>query len=132
MARLAATAAPFAVYLVASCLFAESDRVTRLAALADTAPSTCACHAPKDEDRAANVDRRSRALASKPSLEALHCANIGFRRLSTKVVRSGLPIALKGKSFAAQSAPRLCCLGEPRSSRPAELSFYLLFCAWLV
>ena len=127
MARLAATAAPFAVYLVASCLFAESDRVTRLAALADTAPSTCACHAPKDEDRAANVDRRSRALASKPSLEALHCANIGFRRLSTKVVRSGLPIALKGKSFAA-SLPHGCAVSANRD--PVALLSFPSICSF--
>jgi hypothetical protein len=132
MIRLAATAAPLAVYLVASCLFAESDRATRLGARSDTAPSASTRHAPKDEDRAATVDRRSRSLASKPLLEALHCGNIGFRRLCSKVVRSGLPTALKGKSFAAQFATRSCCLGELRSSRPAELSFYLLFCTWLV
>jgi hypothetical protein len=132
MARLAAIAASLAFYVAASFLFAESDRATRLGALADTAASASARHAPKDEDRAATLDRRSRSLTSKPLLEALHYGNIGFRRLSSKVVRSGLPIALKGKSCAAQSAPRSCCLGELRSSRPTELSFYLLFCAWLV
>jgi hypothetical protein len=132
MARLAATVAPLAIYLAASCLFAESDRATRLGALADTAASSSARHAPKDEDRAATVDRRSRSLASKPLLEALHCGNIGLRRLCSKVVRSGLPTVLKGRSFAAQFAPGLCSLGELQSSRPAERSFYLLFCTWLV
>jgi hypothetical protein len=132
MARLAATAASLAVYVAASFLFAESDRATRLGARADMAASASARRALTDEDRTATVDQRLRSLASKPRLEALHCGNIGFRRLATKVVRSGVPVAVKGKSFAAQSAPGLCSLGELRSSRPAERSFYVLFCTWLV